>query len=215
MQMRARDRNRDVSSRQLAEGAIVGLVGGFVGTFFMTQCQSMLSSLISGRSSTPQREPGRRQDMPATELMADEVSQAVQGEPVSDEYKPLAGQIVHYTFGALVGGAYGALSKRLPQVRMGSGVPFGLAVWLLADELALPILKLTPPPQQHALSRHLYPFTSHVVFGLATHAATRAMQIMLDRGRGFPRPFSRTAAKKREPEPEGELDYGDFIAAGA
>jgi len=52
-------------------------------------------------------------------------------------------------------------------------VAFGAAVWMLADEVALPLLDLTPPPEAIPLSIHLYALTAHLVYGLATRRMLR------------------------------------------
>lgn len=72
-----------------------------------------------------------------------------------------------------MGALYGGLAHVWPVVATGAGVPFGAAVWLIADELALPALGLAERPQAYPVSTHAEMLAAHVVFGLATHATTQ------------------------------------------
>jgi len=45
-------------------------------------------------------------------------------------------------FGTLMGAAYGAMAEIAPFSTTGGGLPFGLALWLGADEIAVPLLHL-------------------------------------------------------------------------
>ena len=66
------------------------------------------------------------------------MSRKTTGEPVPEPQKDTAGEAVHYGFGALLGGLYGAAGSVAPRVRTGFGTIFGTAVWAVADEIAVP-----------------------------------------------------------------------------
>ena len=70
----------------------------------------------------------------------------------------------------------GLLADAIPALTRASGVPFGLAVWLLADELALPALGLSQPPTCCALSTHPYALVSHCVYGFTTECTRRLVR---------------------------------------
>jgi hypothetical protein len=59
---------------------------------------------------------------------------------------------------------------------MAGGVPFGLAVWLLADELALPVLGLSQPPTRQDCVTHTYALASHCIYGLTTEGMRRLVR---------------------------------------
>ena len=89
------------------------------------------------------------------------------------------GPALHYTFGTMTGALYGALVEVAPALTMAGGVPFGLAVWLLADELALQALGLSQPPTRQTLATHTYAFASHCVYGLTTECTRRVVRRVL------------------------------------
>ena len=86
---------------------------------------------------------------------------------------------MHYAFGTVVGGVYGVVAEFAPVVTTGAGVPFGTAVWLGADEIAVPALGLSKPPTQYPLSKHLYAIASHFVYGLTTDVVRRSLRKVL------------------------------------
>ncbi|BCS31849.1 hypothetical protein TBR22_A10520 [Luteitalea sp. TBR-22] len=157
--------------------ALTGALGGIVGAWVMTRFHVALY----GRGVTGTREPqshrpvdGGRHD-PATKA-ADEVVTALTSAPLDEREKRAAGPIVHYAFGASAGALYGVLAHRWPTVAGGWGVPYGLAVWLVADETALPLLGLADGPRAYPWTTHAEMLAAHAVFGSATHVAMTALQ---------------------------------------
>ena len=72
---------------------------------------------------------------------------------------------VHFTFSILAGMAYGALVEFFPIVSLWTGVAFGLAVWVGAHEIVMPLMHLTPatwrlPPNEQASE-----FFGHALWG--------------------------------------------------
>lgn len=150
-----------------------GIVGGLVASWVMTRFHvALYGGGVTGAEEPQSHRPvdGGRND-PATKL-ADEVTTAVTSAPLTRDEKQIAGPVVHYLFGASMGALYGTLSHAWPVVAVGAGVPFGLGVWLLADEIALPALGLAHGPRAYPFSTHAEMLAAHVVFGLATHVAT-------------------------------------------
>jgi putative membrane protein len=65
----------------------------------------------------------------ATMKAADAIVNVVTGgRHLSQEQKEKAGPVVHYTFGALMGGVYGGLAEYSPAVTSGIGTTFGGAL---------------------------------------------------------------------------------------
>ena len=87
----------------------------------------------------------------------------------------MEGEFVHLAFGAINGALYGAAVQLDPRARMAGGVPFGLAVWALADEGMVPALGLKRPPSQNSLGLHAYSCASHVVYGATTELVRSAL----------------------------------------
>lgn len=149
----------------LLRGAASGLVAGLVASLAMDVAQRYLSKLQPPSDAEP-----------ATEKAADRLAEAATGAPVPEDQKPMAGQAVHYAFGALLGAGYGALAERYPDVTEGGGALFGLGTALLFDELAVPAAGLGDAPWKAKPETHLYALASHLVFGTATEGTRRLLR---------------------------------------
>ena len=79
--------------------------------------------------------------------------------PVSVSY------IIHFAFSILSGVAYGALVEVFPLVAIGSGVGFGIAVWIGAHEIVMPWMGLTPPTWDLPPNEQGSEFLGHALWG--------------------------------------------------
>jgi uncharacterized membrane protein YagU involved in acid resistance len=94
--------------------------------------------------------------------------------PIKD--KQLAGQIVHYGFGAGWGGIYGLLAASSPAIkRLTGALGFGMSVWMISDNLLLPAFKLSAWPQAYPAKSHAYAIAAHLAFGLVVWSAFMAL----------------------------------------
>ncbi len=71
------------------------------------------------------------------------------------------------------------MAELTPFVTIGAGLPFGAAVWLAADEAAVPALGLSESPTEVPLSTHAYALVSHFVYGVTTEVVRRAIRAAL------------------------------------
>jgi putative membrane protein len=94
---------------------------------------------------------------------------------LTPDQEKAAGGVIHYVFGGALGGLYGLACAGSEKTAIAQGVPFGLAVWALGDEFAMPRLGLTKPASEFPLSKHAYTFTAHVVYGFVTETVRRAV----------------------------------------
>ena len=78
------------------------------------------------------------------------------------------------------GGLYGAIAELKPATTAGAGLPFGAAVWLIADEIIVPAFGLSKPPTEYPPSTHAYSIASHLVYGLTTEIVRREARRALD-----------------------------------
>lgn len=188
---------REIRNREpdVLKGAIAGFISGLVASWTMNQFQAALSKLIEGfekphgaQSLKPsggqegvreiKREPeeNSEEQEDATEKLASAISENVFGHELEKEEKETAGAVVHYAFGAAMGGVYGIAAEVAPEVSVGLGVPFGAVFWLAADEVTVPLLGLAKPPTEYPLSTHAYALASHLVYGLTAEAVRRAVR---------------------------------------
>ena len=121
----------------------------------------------TGRGPQPAQALGNASD-DSTARVANAMTSAI-GYPLrTPGEKQVAGEFVHLAFGALNGALYGAAVHLDPRLRMGGGVPFGLAVWALADEGMVPALGLKRSPADTSPALHAYSCASHMVYGATT-----------------------------------------------
>ena len=176
----------------ILKGIVAGLVGGLVASWTMNQFQAAWTRLAENsekphgaQSMQPSQgsKGDQQQDMQeqddATVETAKVISEGVFGHELQESEKKAAGAAVHYTFGTLSGGLYGALAELVPQVTTATGVPFGAAFWLLADEISVPLLGLSKGATEYPVSTHAYALASHLVYGATAELSRRAVRQIL------------------------------------
>ena len=104
------------------------------------------------------------------------ISQATLDRDLTQREKELAGPAIHYGFAALVGAIYGGLAEVTDVTTSGFGALFGTLLFFGADEIAVPALKLAPPPGKVSADKHLYGWVSHLVYGASLEGARRGLQ---------------------------------------
>ena len=117
--------------------------------------------------------------MSATVKTAEAVSEGIFGHKLKENEKKPAGALVHYAFGTVTGGLYGAVAEIAPEITTTGGLPFGAAFWLVADEIAVPLLGLSKGPAEYPPSTHAYALASHLVYGLTAEAIRRTVRSAL------------------------------------
>jgi putative membrane protein len=73
---------------------------------------------------------------------------------------------IHFSFSVLCGVAYGTLVEFVPAVAIGLGVGFGVAIWVGAHEIVMPLIGLTPPAWSLPASEQGSEFLGHALWGL-------------------------------------------------
>lgn len=162
----------------LMKGAVAGLAGGLIASWTMSQYQHLWTKVDQElREKKGEPPPERR---PAAEdptvKTAEVVSEELLDRPLRKKEQRPAGIAVHYAFGSLIGAAFGAVSEFIPKVSQGAGVPFGASVWVGADEIALPALRLSKGPAAYPVSNHVYALSSHLVYGFVADSVRRLVR---------------------------------------
>lgn len=142
----------------------------------MNQFQAVLSSAekaVAEKSDGQQQSGGGGED--ATVKTAEAISETLGGHEMTEAEKKWAGPAVHYGFGALMGAVYGALVHAAPEIGLGRGALFGTALWLGADEIAVPAFGLSGPSTETPASSHVSALAAHLVYGLVTDLVKRSL----------------------------------------
>ncbi len=182
---------------RIAKGAIAGLLGGIVASWAANQFHSLGSKVrdeeqnqevvkLSARGGRPDTAAAKEQagatDKPqedATVIIASHASRSLLGQSLNADQKHVAGVAIHYAFGAVSGAFYGAAAEVIPSVKVMKGLGFGIAIWLAAVEVALPLLKLAEPPWRYPVRMHTYSLISHLIYGSVTEQARRNLRSAL------------------------------------
>jgi uncharacterized membrane protein YagU involved in acid resistance len=144
----------------MAAGAAGGLVAGWA----MGRVHRMLGTQ-NGRS-----------DEDATVRAACAISEKLFHHKLRAREKRIAGPVIHFAMAAGLGALYGGLSEVNPRLTRIAGMPFGAGIWLGADEVAVPALRLSKPPLQYPLKLHASALASHLVYGVVTDVVRRAVR---------------------------------------
>ena len=176
------------------KGLTAGVVGGLVASAVMNRFQALWSRLAEGeershgaqslQQGSPQHGIGGElqaegkdeEEDDAPERLANAISVGIFKHELTERQKDVAGVGFHYAMGATSGALYGAIAEIIPEAKAGFGLPFGAAVWLIADEGILPAAGLSKSPAEYPLSIHAYAFASHLVFGLTTELVRRTVR---------------------------------------
>jgi putative membrane protein len=176
------------------KGLAAGMVAGLVGAAVMNQVQKSLGKMITsdershgaqslqtgapghGAGAILEREGVEDESDDSTERLVQTAAVGVTGSALDRKSKEAAGTGVHYAFGLSAGAAYGLAAEMMPMSTVGAGMPYGAAIWLLADEIAVPALGLSKSAPEYSAPVHLVSFASHLVFGLTTELVRRGIR---------------------------------------
>ncbi len=161
------------------KGLAAGIAGGLLASLVMNQFQALVkkaaeSGGANGKGAKSKKKESGGDD--ATVQAASAISEGLFNHRLAKEEKKVAGPVVHYAMGATMGALYGMLAEVDTRLTLGVGVPFGAAVWLAADEVAVPALGFGPPPLETPASTHASALASHAVYGLTTDLVRRALR---------------------------------------
>jgi hypothetical protein len=122
------------------------------------------------------RQQGEGNEDDATVKTATLVSRKVFEHELTEGEKKVAGPVVHYAYGSLVGAVYGGLAELMPITAAGFGMPFGIALWLLGDEIAVPALGLGASPTETPADKHADALAAHLMYGVTTDVLRRILK---------------------------------------
>lgn len=141
---------------------LIGVVSGLVASGVKTLCEVI----------APPRPPGVQSPLGNT---LDAVSVSLTGQPMPKKTKTFAEPTVHFLFGAIAGAVYAGVGRKFPIVRAGYGAFFGFSFWLLAHEIALPLLGLSPTPAQMTAWEQGNELVTHGIFGVVLEVVRRGL----------------------------------------
>lgn len=163
---------------RLVSGVVAGVTGGLFASWVMNKFMEKVNGHLDNQRSQVAHGQEAKED--ATMKTADAiVSTVTRGRHLSFEEKQTGGPIVHYAFGAIMGGVYGALAEYSPAATRGFGTAFAGALFAGADLVAVPALKLSGSEAEAPASSLVTPFAAHLAYGVATEGVRRVVRAVL------------------------------------
>ncbi|HEY0068730.1 MAG TPA: DUF1440 domain-containing protein [Chloroflexia bacterium] len=157
-------------------GIISGVLAGAGASALMDQYWAMVEHMPGERpEQQPKKGGGQQKDEPATQIIADRLSEALRGKEVPDEAKPAAGVVVHYLTGMVQGGVFGLIAALRPRTGLLAGMLYGVAIWLFLDEITLRVLHIAPDPKKVPKEIHAEALGAHLVYGGSLALLTRVV----------------------------------------
>ena len=142
--------------RSLFKGFLAGAIGGLVGA----------AAKAAGEAVYPPRTLGQ---IPAPAVLVNRMSD----HPLSEKAEEVSVQAIHWGFGALVGGVYGAVAEYQPVVTGRLGANFGLTLCGITHASALPMMGLTESPENQPAREHASELVTHAIYGVTTELVRR------------------------------------------
>lgn len=171
-----------VRKRSAWKGIVAGVAGGLAASWVMGKFHGVCtktSEAVMPKDKFRELQSATAEAMEATAKVAERVSRPILGRRLRYSEKQHAKPYVHYVFGGAVGALYGATAEYAPVVKKFAGAPFGAAVFVGADQLAVPALHLTKKPNKYPLAMHATEFASHVVYGMTLEGVRRLARRIL------------------------------------
>jgi putative membrane protein len=160
--------------RSLALDTALGAAAGLFASWLMSAASKPI--MRAGSEETKRKEKEASEGMPPATIRAALVAAQTVGRPLPDDRKAQAigGKVVHYVYGTLWGAAFAAAARTFaPRAPLLAGAAFGTALWILSDEMLVPLFRFSHPPARYPPTSHVKGLASHLVYGLATDAAWR------------------------------------------
>ena len=169
-----------MAQKHLVRGLLAGIAGGLAASWVMNEFSGTLGQKLSDAVETPaekQQLQAQSDGEDSTMKAADKIVETVTGgQHLTHAQREVGGPIVHYAFGAIAGGLYGALVEYADWPRAGFGTTFGGVLFATADVFGVPAAKLGPWPTEYPVSSLANPFAAHIVYGATTELVRRIVR---------------------------------------
>src|ERR1700679_1132821 len=142
--------------RSLIKGFLAGAIGGLAGA----------AAKAAAEAVYPPRTIGQ---IPPPAVLVNRMA----GRSLSETEEVVSVQAIHWGFGALAGGVYGALAEYQPIVTRRLGASFGLTLCGITHVSALPMMGLTESPENQPAREHASELVTHAIYGVTTELVRR------------------------------------------
>ncbi len=152
--------------------ATIGAASGLAASWVMSAAYKPI--FRAGGEQTRRREAAAQAGMPPATIRAAEAAASLVGERIPERRKGLGGWVVHYAYGVAWGAAFALVARAVaPRAPVATGLAFGAVLWVLSDEVLVPLFRFSRPPTRYPASTHAKGLAAHLVYGVATDAGWR------------------------------------------
>jgi len=159
------------------KAVIAGLLGGLAGAWTMNQFQALMSRASAESNGGTDRESSDEQahseDEDATQRLEQAIAEQTIDRRLSKDELTIAGPVVHYSYGTLMGAVYAVLAERFETPPAVGGAAYGTLLWAAGDESAVPLFGLSRPSTEFPVSTHVQALAAHLVYGITTDLVYR------------------------------------------
>lgn len=164
------------------------LVGAIAGTAAIWVADKLDQAIYraGGPAGVRKTEAARPGGMDPAHVLAKRAADVV-GVDVGDPKDNPAGHTIHYGIAAGMGALYGLLRGMAPGVSTGRGALFGIAAFILQDEIGNTVMGTAGNPLNYPVRDHARGAATHTLFGIVTDLGTRLMspwrdQVVIEQG---------------------------------
>jgi uncharacterized membrane protein YagU involved in acid resistance len=174
-----------MSEKHLVRGILAGIAGGLVASWVMNEFMAGPGAQLTKAVSTPEENAAAARQNPqdqqdATMKTADLIAETVTGgRHLTWAQQKEGGPIVHYAFGALMGGLYGGIAEVSDVFTSGFGTGFGSALFATADLFGVPALHVGAKATEVPAHTLVTPYAAHLVYGATTELVRRVARLIL------------------------------------
>lgn len=172
-----------MAEKHPVRGILAGMIGGLVASWVMNEFTAAAGPKLAELVETSQEQQvvkSQSDSEDATMKAADAIAGvATGGQHLTHEERAHGGPMVHYAFGALMGGVYGGLAEYSAIARSGFGTTFGSALFAGGDLVAVPALHFSQPLSDFPASSFASPYAAHLAYGLTTELVRRLVRKVL------------------------------------
>ncbi|HVM41226.1 MAG TPA: DUF1440 domain-containing protein [Acidimicrobiia bacterium] len=159
-----------METRQLLIDGAIATAGGLAGSRLMNPVTQKISE---GQTEESKRQEREASDAPAYAVAARKAAEAADVD-LSETQQQKGGKFLHYALGVSWAPVYMLLRRKTRLTPWGAGTLTGSAMYALVDEVANPLLGVTPPPTRYPAVTHLRGLAGHLVFGLTLATVVEA-----------------------------------------
>ena len=168
----------------LVRGILAGVAGGLAASWAQNRVMGGPRPPRDPRGTAhTEQQPSAKQSgesEDATMKAADALLHAAtRGRHLSWSGRETGGAVVHYSFGAVVGGLYGGLAEYSRSIRSGFGLNFGTLLFIGADIIGVPAVRLAPPITEQSPTSFVAPLAAHLVYAITTELVRRGVRTAL------------------------------------